>query len=93
MIAAYVARHLPSALTKQFLLNKPTAQDARLFCAGYKACPAALDHSSLSALLQTPELWLKSIGQMNELKQESNTQINMILVGKRWVGEHGSKGS
>jgi DNA-directed RNA polymerase subunit M/transcription elongation factor TFIIS len=58
MIAAYVAQHLPSSLTKQFLLQKPTAQDARLFCAGYKACPTALDHSSLSALLQTPELWV-----------------------------------
>jgi DNA-directed RNA polymerase subunit M/transcription elongation factor TFIIS len=58
MIAAYVARHLPSSLTKQFLLQKPTAQDARLFCAGYKKCPTALNHSSLIALLQTPELWL-----------------------------------
>lgn len=58
MIAAYVARHLPPSLRKQVLLQKPTAQDARLFCAGYKACPTALDHCSLSALLQTPELWL-----------------------------------
>ena len=63
MIAAYVARHLPSSLTTQFLLLQPTAQDARLFCAGFKTCPAALDHSSLSELLRTPELWLLTTSQ------------------------------
>jgi DNA-directed RNA polymerase subunit M/transcription elongation factor TFIIS len=63
MIAAYIARHLPSSLTKQFLLQQPTPQDARLFCAGYKTCPAALDHSSVSALRHTPELWLLTTEQ------------------------------
>jgi DNA-directed RNA polymerase subunit M/transcription elongation factor TFIIS len=69
MIAAYVARHLPSSLTKQFLLQKPTAQDARLFCAGYNTCPTALNHSSLSALLQTPELWLLTTEQAVERQE------------------------
>ncbi len=63
MIAAYVTHRLPPSLAQQFLSHAPTAQDARLFCAGYKCCPAALDHSRLSALMQTPELWLLTTEQ------------------------------
>lgn len=69
MIAAYVAKRLPAPLAKQFQLENPSPQDARLFCVGYKTCPSALDHSSVPALMQTPELWLLTTDQATKRQQ------------------------
>ena len=58
MISKFVHKRLPQQCAKELLSHSPTPQQARLFCAGYKASPNTLKDISLHKLLQTPELWL-----------------------------------
>jgi DNA-directed RNA polymerase subunit M/transcription elongation factor TFIIS len=58
MISKFVHKRLPQKYAKDLLSHSPTPQQARLFCAGYKASPNTLKDISLHKLLQTPELWL-----------------------------------
>jgi DNA-directed RNA polymerase subunit M/transcription elongation factor TFIIS len=69
MICNFIKERLPAKYSNELLKHSPTAQQARLFCAGYKACSKTLEHISVEKLLITPELWLLPTNE-HKIRQE-----------------------
>mgnify|MGYP001191831320 CR=1 FL=1 len=56
MVEEYLKNNLPSDIAQKLTQLKPN--EARLFCAGFKINPTALEHLSIAELADNAELWL-----------------------------------
>ena len=56
----YLCTYLPNTLAHEILPLIHTPQQARMFCAYYRAYSSALEHFSHQDLIKAPELWLVS---------------------------------